>query len=87
MAAAIAVGDHQTEFIRFLLTIFTHICVDIHRMNKSNNNEYDELTKRIGFTSMMELICICLFPLILQCLRSLSIFKQDGSLIQEHYTI
>lgn len=40
-------------------------------MNKSNNNEYDELTKRIGFTSMIELICICLFPLILQCLRSL----------------
>ncbi|VDP42494.1 unnamed protein product [Schistosoma margrebowiei] len=40
-------------------------------MNKSNYNEYDEFTKRIGFTSMMELICICLFPLILQCLRSL----------------
>ncbi|CAI2729671.1 unnamed protein product [Schistosoma spindalis] len=40
-------------------------------MNKSNKNEYGEFTKRIGFTSMMELICICLFPLILQCLRSI----------------
>ncbi|CAH8287341.1 unnamed protein product [Schistosoma rodhaini] len=34
-------------------------------------NEYGTFTKRIGYTSIIELICICLFPLILQCLRSI----------------
>ncbi|KAK4470114.1 hypothetical protein MN116_005698, partial [Schistosoma mekongi] len=41
-------------------------------MHESDRIKHENFTKRVGYSSTTEIICICLFPLILQCLRSLA---------------
>ncbi|KAH8870115.1 Phosphatidylinositol-glycan biosynthesis class W protein [Schistosoma japonicum] len=40
-------------------------------MHESDRTKHEDFTKRVGYSSITEIVCICLFPLILQCLRSL----------------
>ncbi|CAH8544614.1 unnamed protein product [Heterobilharzia americana] len=54
---------------------------------ESQRLKLEEFTKRIGYTSILEIICICIFPFIIQWLKLLTCIQFKFTLNYQLYTL